>query len=129
MDRTEASELWPTMKAYSEGKEIQFFNPAEKCWDTVSCPGFFDAGIDYRIKPEPKKRLMTYMEVLGKISVTPNMIIKNKQWYNTVTPILASYLHNYFDKDEVGFMLWALIDEKGNIITEWKKFEVEESEE
>lgn len=52
MDRKRAKDLFPLLKAYSEGKDIQHFNGTE--WADVQYPSFSDNIEHYRIKPEPK---------------------------------------------------------------------------
>ena len=54
MERKEAKELWPVIKAFGEGKEIQYFN--SRVWVDLNYPKFNDEPYLYRIKPEPKYR-------------------------------------------------------------------------
>ena len=55
MTREKAKELLPIIKAYSEGKKIQFFNGVE--WVDKEEILFFDSEPHkYRIKQEPKYR-------------------------------------------------------------------------
>ena len=55
MKRTNAKELLPIIKAYAEGKTIQFFS-LEKKWVDREYPNFDDDPSNYRIKQEPKYR-------------------------------------------------------------------------
>ena len=55
MKRTSAKELLPIIKAYSEGKTIQFFSN-DKGWVDKEYPNFSEEPYLYRIKPEPKYR-------------------------------------------------------------------------
>ena len=53
--RENARELLPIIKAYSEGKEIEFLNSEGK-WELLTDPYFWSKPSRYRIKPEPKYR-------------------------------------------------------------------------
>ena len=53
--RENAKELLPIIKAYSEGKEIEFLNLGGK-WTLLTDPNFDGEPFQYRIKPEPKFR-------------------------------------------------------------------------
>ena len=56
MNRKEAAELLPIIKAFSEGKEIEgIYKGIESPWFKVK-DMVFDGGTIYRIKPEPKYR-------------------------------------------------------------------------
>ena len=55
MTREEAAQLWPIIKAYSEGKYIEFKN-CEGVWLDIECPDFSSCIDDYRIKKEPVYR-------------------------------------------------------------------------
>lgn len=55
MTREEAGQLWPIIKAYSEGKYIEFKN-CEGVWLDIECPDFSSCIDDYRIKKEPVYR-------------------------------------------------------------------------
>ena len=53
--RENAKKLLPIIKAYSEGKEIEFLNLGKK-WKLLPDPDFDGEPFQYRIKPEPKYR-------------------------------------------------------------------------
>ena len=55
MKRTSAKELLPIIKAYAEGKTIQFFSN-DKGWVDKEYLNFSEEPYLYRIKPEPKYR-------------------------------------------------------------------------
>ena len=55
MTRKEAAQLWPIIKAYSEGKNIEFKN-CEGVWLDIECPDFSSGIDDYRIKKAPVYR-------------------------------------------------------------------------
>ena len=58
MTREEAKELLPVIKAFAEGKEIQYRNSFNEWIDIKKNEGlsFIKTPLDYRIKPEPKYR-------------------------------------------------------------------------
>lgn len=56
MTREQAAELWPVVKAYSEGMKVQFRdvdNEWQDCNESEGDPQW-RPGTTYRIKPEPK---------------------------------------------------------------------------
>ena len=53
MNKKEANNLWPLMKAYSEGAIIEFREKPELSWIEASYPDFLKHN-EYRIKPQPK---------------------------------------------------------------------------
>ena len=52
MKRKNVKELLPVIKAFAEGKQIQFFNG--DAWINLDYPNFSEEPSLYRIKPEPK---------------------------------------------------------------------------
>ena len=58
MTREEAKELLPVIKAFAEGKEIQYRNSFNEWIDIKKNEGlsFIKTPLDYRIKPQPKYR-------------------------------------------------------------------------
>ena len=55
MKQEEAKELWPIVKAYSEGKTIEYLTARDE-WIELKDPGFSYNANRYRIKSEPKYR-------------------------------------------------------------------------
>ena len=55
MTREEAKELLPIIKAFAEGKTIQYKNKVNLEWEETDCP-IWTKESKYRIKPEPKYR-------------------------------------------------------------------------
>ena len=55
MNRQQAKEMWPIMKAFAEGKVIQFRTDSISKWIETTTPKF-NLLHEYRIKPEPKYR-------------------------------------------------------------------------
>ena len=54
--RESAKKLLPIIKAYSEGKEIEYFDSTKGEWDLITDPMFDAEPSKYRIKIEPKYR-------------------------------------------------------------------------
>ena len=52
MKRKNVKELLPIIKAFAEGKQIQFFNSS--AWIDIEYPNFSEEPCLYRIKSEPK---------------------------------------------------------------------------
>lgn len=62
MNRKEAAELLPIIKAFSEGKEIEgLYKGTKSPWFKIKDMDF-NEGIIFRIKPEPKYRPFTNAE-------------------------------------------------------------------
>lgn len=71
MTPQEASALWPIIKAFSEGQEVEVM--VDGVWRTVRYPTFDgDLGY-YRIKPAPQYRPYTYEEI-------KDQILAGRQW-------------------------------------------------
>ena len=60
MKRKNVKELLPIIKAFAEGKQIQFFNGS--AWINLEYPTFNEESRLYRIKPEPKYRPFNSVE-------------------------------------------------------------------
>ena len=60
MKRTSAKKLLPIIKAFSEGKQIQFFGGT--IWEDRNTLSFDSDPSRYRIKPEPKYRSFKSVE-------------------------------------------------------------------
>lgn len=58
MDRNQAKELLPIIKAFAEGKVIQsrHIKSGSSLWYEVETPNFDNNDFEYRIKPEPEYR-------------------------------------------------------------------------
>jgi hypothetical protein len=120
MTREEAKEAAEVMKAYAEGKVIQC-NSGDGNWRDNSSDlefGFDWLHFDYRIKPTPKKRLMTREEVLGFVANTPGIVASG-------TPY-GFALANQFDyMNSIEQYKWATISPDGKL-GEFQLFEIEE---
>lgn len=51
MTPAQAAAIWPVMKAFSEGKKVQFFSNISQEWRTDDRPTF-NTELKWRIKPE-----------------------------------------------------------------------------
>lgn len=56
MTREEAGKIFPIIKSYSEGKQIEFYNPCEGGWVLIEDPDFSYSANSYRVKKEPVYR-------------------------------------------------------------------------
>lgn len=69
---------WEVMKAYEEGAKIEIRRECTREWvDLDHDGGLWDFSCnEYRVKPEPKKRLMTTFELAGKwiVSMRGNIV-------------------------------------------------------
>lgn len=128
MTRERAKELAPIIKAYGEGKEVEFKNELMKDWKLVSQDIFghreFNAvdGIQYRIKPETVTRPMTRGEVLYMVTTTPWMVVRESSRH----AYYPAQFFEYNDDRMTGYvkdMEYAIIDKHGNPIDGWHKFE------
>ena len=125
MTRERATELWPIIKAYGEGKDFQYrmigshgdWNSTEDEFLGERC-----GGLEYRIKPEPKKRPMTRGEVLYMVTTTPRMVVRQIDGESLYPAISFLYVH---DADQYEY---AIIDASGEPIDGWHKFEKEVTE-
>jgi hypothetical protein len=119
MTRERAKELAPIIQAYAEGKEIEYRAIGYEMWNVVLEP-LFGHGFEYRIKSEPKKRLMTSGEVLYMVTTTPAMVYRYQRGPAYQAPLLDSGRID-FDYE------WAIIDKSGEPIDGWHKFETEDA--
>ena len=55
MTREHAAQIWPIIKAFGEGNDIQY-NSDCAGWGNIQEPQFNEAPVSYRIKPEPHLR-------------------------------------------------------------------------
>lgn len=130
MTRERAAELWPIIKAYGEGKTIEYKIDGNK-WKDVDNPidnGLlleYEYGNDYRIKPEPKKRPMTRGEVLYMVTKTPGMVVRFPTDDDQI-PYPAQNIE--WNNMQMGHAEYAIIDESGEPIDGWHEFEKEVTE-
>lgn len=65
MTREEAKKMWPIIKAFGEGKDIEFRNRPRADWVCLGNDAYFDdveEESEFRIKPAPKYRPFTSVE-------------------------------------------------------------------
>lgn len=87
MNRKEAAELLPIIKAYAEGKEIEIFDEIKKMWITAILPHFNCDSSSYRIKPESKYRPFKNAEECWTemLKHQPFGVVKDKYFANYQT--------------------------------------------
>ena len=56
MTREEARQAAEVMMAYAEGREVEYYDVIDECWDSSGDLGFNWFDTKYRVKPEPKYR-------------------------------------------------------------------------
>ena len=56
MTREEAKQAAEVMMAYAEGREVEYYDVIDECWDSSGDLGFNWFDTKYRVKPEPKYR-------------------------------------------------------------------------
>lgn len=86
MTRKNAKELLPIIKAYSEGKKIEFLNSGDK-WELLTAPSFDSEPFRYRIKPEPKYRPFKNAEECWEE-------MKKHQPFGWIIDVNGKYYHN-----------------------------------
>ena len=59
MNRNQAKQLLPIIQAFSEGKDIEYFDKGDCKWRTCIEPNFY-SNVEYRIKHEPTWIPFTY---------------------------------------------------------------------
>lgn len=87
MTREEAKKLLPIIRAFSEGKKIQWLKPDSDEWidvvggDNVDFEGLTEFDVAYRIKPEPKYRPFKNTEEcwneMQNISLLDGLVMEN----------------------------------------------------
>jgi hypothetical protein len=54
MTKERAAYVWPFIKAFSEGKQIQFHDSDRAIWIDVTSDLYMPINLNFRIKPEPR---------------------------------------------------------------------------
>ena len=62
MTREEARQAAEVMMAYAEGREVEYYDVIDECWDSSGDLGFNWFDTKYRVKPETKYRPFKDME-------------------------------------------------------------------
>ena len=62
MTREEAKQAAEVMMAYAEGREVEYYDVIDECWDSSGDLGFNWFDTKYRVKPETKYRPFKDME-------------------------------------------------------------------
>lgn len=130
MNRKEAAELLPIIKAFSEGKVIEgIYKGIESPWFKVE-DMVFDGGTIYRIKPEPKYRPfanaeecwaeMQKHEPFGWVKAIPNKEYKAKYYPNSKDDIDLYY---QVQKVAPGYIKYDDIDDYCEVGEQDKSYE------
>lgn len=93
MRKDEAAKLLPIMKAFSEGKEVQY--KANGRWYLAEDIAFFGGGQEFRIKPEP-----TYRPFKDAKECWQEMLKHQPFGWITNTDIERSKMIDTFDSSE-----------------------------
>lgn len=105
MTREEAKELLHIIKAYSEGKEIEYFVSTKSEWDLITDPIFDDEPSKYRIKTETKyrpfKSVEECWEEMQKHQPFGWVIDIKDKYYNDITLLSKSTKFNYLFKNKI----------------------------
>ena len=119
-----AKEMQIVLNAFFEGKKIQYFSKLDNTWLDIKHGDIEEEGFDetyqYRIKPEPKKRIMTLGEILYFVTTNKGLIVRTDSSCQGVPAQALSY------NGTLDIYEWASVDRKGNPVDGWHKFEVEE---
>lgn len=83
MTKQDAGKFWPIIKAYSEGKAVQF-NRMPGGWNDIDNPDFGGYVESYRIKPEPKYVPFTFSDY----SLLIGKFIKSKSIHDPAIEII-----------------------------------------
>jgi len=97
-------------------------------WTEVLGEPAFDVSDTYRIKPEPKKRLMTREEAIYLSTTTFGMVIL---FLNDESPKMrpAQFVEwNSSQIENMDYARWTIINKSGESVDGWNTFEVEVEE-
>ena len=126
MNREDAREYAEIMMAYANGADVEIYNGGE--WVSIIDPDFLFNQNKYRIKPEPKKRLMTREEAIYLSTTTLGMVIL---FLNDDSPMMRPAQFVEWNSSQVANMdyaRWAIINKSGEPVDGWNTFEVEVEE-
>ena len=110
MTREKAKELLPIIKAFAEGKTIQYLIKDE--WFDVSTPNFNLSANDYRIKPESKYRPFKNQEECWKemLKHQPFGWVKNEYKYIQIVCVHKNEIEFIPDEDDDGTLFTSTMD-------------------
>ena len=110
MTREKAKELLPIIKAYAEGKTIQYLIKDE--WFDASAPNFNFSANDYRIKPESKYRPFKNQEECWKemLKHQPFGWVKNEYKYIQIVCVHKNEIEFIPDEDDDGTLFTSTMD-------------------
>ena len=110
MTREKAKELLPIIKAYAEGKTIQYLIKDE--WFDAFKPNFNFPANDYRIKPEPKYRPFKNQEECWNemMKHQPFGWVKNEYKYIQIVCVHKNEIEFIPDEDDNGTLFTSTMD-------------------
>lgn len=126
MTREDARKYAEIMMAYASGADVEIYDGGE--WTSIIDPLFDFLNCTYRIKSEPKKRLMTREEAIYLSTTTLGMVIL---FLNDESPKMRPAQFVGWNSSQVANMdyaRWAIINKSGEPVDGWNTFEVEVEE-
>ena len=110
MTREEAKELLPIIRAWAEGKNIQFLSDGE--WHDINQADFNCYPDKYRIKPEPKYRPFKTQEECWNemLKHQPFGWVKNEYSYVHIECVLENVIEFSPVEDDDGTLLTCTIN-------------------
>lgn len=123
MNREDARKNAEIMMAYASGADVEIYDGGE--WTSIIDPLFDFLNCTYRIKPKPKKRLMTREEAIYLSTTTLGMVIL---FLNDESPKMRPAQFVEWNSSQVANMdyaRWAIINKSGEPVDGWNTFEVE----
>lgn len=118
MTREEARQAAEVMMAYADGKEVEYYDGLDECWESSNNLGFNWCDTKYRVKPETKYRpFKNAEECWGEmLKHQPFGWLKNKK---TGSVVLIGNIH----QDKEVFMVFATNEESlyntFDLLNEW----------
>ena len=126
MNREDARKYAEIMMAYANGADVEIYN--DFAWVSVIDPLFDFLSCTYRIKPKPKKRLMTREEAIYLSTTILGMVIL---FLNDDSPKMRPAQFVEWTSSQVANMdyaRWAIINKSGEPVDGWNTFEIEVEE-
>ena len=117
MTREEARQAAEVMMAYAEGREVEYYDVIDECWDSSGDLGFNWFDTKYRVKPETKYRPFKDMEECWQemLKHQPFGWLKNKK--NGDVALIGNVC-----QDKEVLIIWALNRETNyvsDLFNEW----------
>lgn len=110
MTREFAKQILPVIKAYSEGKDIEYRSDVHEEWDVIENPEFDDEPCCYRVKKEKVLKPYTYEEMCEAVKKHGTMV---KNFGNKSCWTITGFTENivmFYSKDEEPFTYKELLE-------------------